>query len=234
MRQAIERLTRAVELDPEFALAHAELADCYALLNWYVEPPPPGGLATREAVCRCGPSKLIRIWPKRMRRSVLSDFTTIATGKTLNANCEKRFVLKPGIQVAHRWYAYSLSAMGRHEEAFAEMERAREISPQSPVIATAVANVLFLAGRFDDAIEQCHKALELDSGAVAAHTVLRWAYEKKGMHHEALAAFEQERVLPATRRRRARNERTCWPRSDDEMKRAQSSKRSWRGGRNNG
>jgi tetratricopeptide (TPR) repeat protein len=116
-------------------------------------------------------------------------------------------MLKPGIQVAHRWYAFSLSAMGRHEEAFAEIERARQISPQSPVLATAVANVLFLAGRFDDAIEQCHKALQLDSGAVSAHTVLRWAYEKKGMHHEALAAFEQERVFagetPTTNAKRA-------------------------------
>jgi tetratricopeptide (TPR) repeat protein len=42
MRQAIERLKRAVELDPEFALAYAEMADCYSLLNWYVEPPPAG------------------------------------------------------------------------------------------------------------------------------------------------------------------------------------------------
>ena len=41
MRQAIERLERAVELDPEYAIAHSELADCYAMLNWYVEPPPP-------------------------------------------------------------------------------------------------------------------------------------------------------------------------------------------------
>ena len=119
----------------------------------------------------------------------------------------KAIELKPGIQVAHRWYAFSLSAMGRHEEAFAEIERAREISPQSPVLATAVANVLFLAGRYDEAIEQCRKALELDSGAVSAHTVLRWAFEKKGMHNEALSAFEQERVFagdtPTTHIKRA-------------------------------
>ncbi len=67
--------------------------------------------------------------------------------------------------------------------------------------------VLFLAGRYDDAIEQCHKALDLDSGAVSAHTVLRWAYEKKGMHNEALSAFEQERVFagdtPTTHIKRA-------------------------------
>ena len=63
------------------------------------------------------------------------------------------------------------------------------------------------AGRYDDAIQQSMKALELDSGAVSAHTVLRWAYEKKGMHNEALAAFEQERVFagdtPTTNLKRA-------------------------------
>ena len=41
LRQGIERLERAVELDPEFGLAYSELADCYSLLNWFVEPPPP-------------------------------------------------------------------------------------------------------------------------------------------------------------------------------------------------
>ncbi len=97
--------------------------------------------------------------------------------------------------------------MGRHVEALAEMQRAREISPQSAIIASGVANVLFLAGRFDEAIDACRKALELDPGGVAAHTVLRWSYERKGMHAEALAAFEQERVFagdtPTTRAKRA-------------------------------
>ena len=97
--------------------------------------------------------------------------------------------------------------MGRHDEALAEMQRAREISPQSAIIASGVANVLFLGGRFDEAIDACRKALELDPGGVAAHTVLRWAYERKGMHAEALAAFEQERVFagdtPTTRAKRA-------------------------------
>jgi tetratricopeptide (TPR) repeat protein len=97
--------------------------------------------------------------------------------------------------------------MGRHDEAYAEIERARQISPQSAVIATAVANVLFLAGKFDEAIKQCRKSLELDPGAVAAHTILRWAYELKGMHNEVLTAFEQERSFagdtPTTHAKRA-------------------------------
>jgi serine/threonine protein kinase/tetratricopeptide (TPR) repeat protein len=206
MRQAIERLTRAVELDPEFALAHAELADCYSLLNWYVEPPPAEAwqLAKQSAV------RAVAADPELAEAHASLGFVKLHYDRDWEAaerELRQAILLKPGIQVAHRWYAFSLSAMGRHEEAFAEIERARQISPQSPVLATAVANVLFLAGRYDDTIEQCHKALELDSGAVSAHTVLRWAYEKKGMHTEALAAFEQERVFagetPTTHAKRA-------------------------------
>ncbi len=98
-------------------------------------------------------------------------------------------------------------ARARQSEAYAEIERARQISPQSAVIATAVANVLFLAGKFDESIVQCRKSLELDPGAVAAHTILRWAYELKGRAPEALAAFEQERSFagdtPTTHAKRA-------------------------------
>jgi tetratricopeptide (TPR) repeat protein len=206
LRQAIERLERAVHLDPEFAIAHSELADCYALLNWYVEPPPPAAWQrARQSALRA-----VEADPDLAEAHASLGFVRLHYDRDWDdaeRELRKAIELKPGAQVAHRWYAYSLSAMGRHEEAFTEMERAREISPQSPVLATAVANVLFFAGRYDDAIKQCRKALDLDFGGVAAHTVLRWAYEKKGMHSEALAAFDQERVFagetPTTRAKRA-------------------------------
>ncbi|HEU4511056.1 MAG TPA: protein kinase [Pyrinomonadaceae bacterium] len=192
--QAIDRLKHAVELDPEFARAHAELADCYALLNWYVEPPPVDAwkLAKQSAI------NAVTADPKLAEARASLGFVRLHYDRDWEgAERELRVAiqLKPGAQVAHRWYALSLSTMGRHEEALAEMKRAREISPQSAVLATAIANVLFLAGRYDEAIAECRRAMELDSGAVSVHTVLRWCYEKKGMHREALAAFEEERVF---------------------------------------
>ena len=206
LRQAIERLERAVELDPEFALAYSELADCYALLNWYVEPPPPEAWQrAREAAVRA-----VRSDPQLAEAHASLGFVRLHYDRDwIDAERElrKAIQLKPSNQVAHRWFAYSLSAMGRHDEAYSEIQKAREISPQSPVISTAVANVLFLASRFDDAIRQCRQALELDPGAVAAHTVLRWAYELKGMPNEALATYEQERSFagdtPTTQAKRA-------------------------------
>ena len=192
--QAIDRLRRAVELDPRFALAHSELADCYALLNWYVEPPPENSwpLAKQSAL------NAVAADPNLAEGHASLGFVRLHFDRDWEgAERELRSAiqLKPSAQVAHRWFAFSLSAMGRHQEAFAEMERAREISPQSAVLATAMANVLFLASRYDDAIAECHRAIALDPGAVSVHTVLRWCYEKKGMHREALAAFEQERVF---------------------------------------
>ncbi len=206
LRQAIERFERAIELDPHYAIAQAELADCYSLLNWYVEPPPPDAWEqAKDAATRA-----VNADPNLAEAHAALGFVKLHYDRDSYAaerEFRKAIVLKPGNQVAHRWYAYSLSAMGRHDEAYKEMERGRQISPQSAVIATGVANVLFLAGRFDDAIAQCRKALELDSGAVAAHTVLRWSYEQKGMHQEALATYEQERSFagdtPTTRAKRA-------------------------------
>jgi eukaryotic-like serine/threonine-protein kinase len=206
LRQAIERFERAIELDPQYAIALAELADCYSLLNWYIEPPPPEAWErAKDAAIRA-----VNADPELAEARAAMGFVKLHFDRDSYAaegELRKAIMLKPTNQVAHRWYAYSLSAMGRHEEAYTEMERGRQISPQSPVVATGVANVLFLASRFDDAIAAAQRALELDTGAVAAHTVLRWSYEQKGMHLEALATYEQERVFagdtPTTRAKRA-------------------------------
>jgi tetratricopeptide (TPR) repeat protein len=56
-------------------------------------------------------------------------------------------------------------------------------------------------------MEQCRKALELDSGSIPAHIILRWSYEMKGLCDEAFAVYEQERAFagetPNTRAKRA-------------------------------
>ncbi|HEX8336670.1 MAG TPA: tetratricopeptide repeat protein, partial [Pyrinomonadaceae bacterium] len=194
LRQAVERLERAVERDPRFASAWSELADCYALMNWYVDPPPAG--AWEKAVAAA-------------LRAVEADDTLAEAHASLGfvklyyerdwegaeRELSRAVELKPESAVARRWHAFNLSAMGRHDEAVTEIESARECAPRSPVVATGVANVLFLAGRFDEAIEQCQRALELDPGSMSTHIVLRWCYERKGMCDEALAVYEQERAF---------------------------------------
>ena len=210
--QGIERLERAVGIDQSFALAHSELADSYSLLNWYVEPPP------------------LNAWPRALEsalNAVAADPRLAEAHASLGfvrfhyerdwmaAESEFRLAIKlnPAIQVARRWHALNLSAMGRHEEALAEITRAQELAPRSTAVANAHANILFFAENFDACIAQCQKAMGLDPGSLSAHIILRWAYEMKSMCEEALAVYERERAFAGdsatTRAKRAHVMASC-------------------------
>ena len=194
LRQAVERLERAVERDPRFAMAWSELADCYALMNWYVEPPPAG--AWEKAVASA--LRAVEADDALAEAHASLGFVKLYYERDWEGaerELSRAVELKPESAVARRWHAFNLSAMGKHEEAAAEIERARECAPQSPVVATGVANVLFLAGRYDEAIEACQRSFEIDPGSMSTHIVLRWCYERKGMCDEALAVYEQERAF---------------------------------------
>ncbi|HEX8070474.1 MAG TPA: protein kinase [Pyrinomonadaceae bacterium] len=206
LRQAIDRLEKAVARDPQFALAYAELADCYALLNWYVEPPPAEAWARAKDAAQ----NAVRADDTLAEAHASLGFVMCHYDRDFEGaerELRRAVELQPDNAVARRWHAFNLSAMGRHDDALAEIRRAQEINPRSPVIATAVANILFLARRYDEAVAQCHRALELDPGSVAAHVVLRWACEMQGCHDEALAAYEQEAAFagdtPTTLAKRA-------------------------------
>jgi len=194
LRQGIERFERAVERDPQFALAYAEMADCYALLNWYVEPPPEGAWERARQAAR----RAVEADEQLAEAHASLGFVKLHYERDFKG-AEKEFrraiELKPDNPVAHRWRAFNLSAMGKYDEAISEIRRAQEISPRSPVIATAFANVLFFAERFTEASEQCQRSLELDPGSIPTHIVLRWTYEMRGMCKEALAVYEQERAF---------------------------------------
>ena len=212
LRQAVERLERAVKRDSRFALAWAELADCYALMNWYVEPPPEGAweLAVAAAL------RAVEADDSLAEAHASLGFVKLYYERDWEGaerELSRAVELKPESAVARRWHAFNLSARGRHEEAVAEIRRAEEVSPRSPVVATGVANVLFLAGRFGEAVEQCRRALELDPGSMSTHIVLRWCYEMQGMCDDALAVFEQERAFagdtPTTRAKYAHVLASC-------------------------
>jgi serine/threonine protein kinase/tetratricopeptide (TPR) repeat protein len=212
LRQGIERFERAVERDPQFSLAYAEMADCYALLNWYVEPPPEGAWEQARRAAR----RAVEADDQLAEAHASLGFVKLHYERDFDGaenEFRRAIELKPDNPVAHRWRAFNLSAMGRHEEAISEIRRAQEISPRSPVIATAFANVLFFAGRFQEANEQCQRSLELDPGSIPTHIVLRWTYEMRGMCKEALAVYEQERAfageMPNTRAKQAHVLASC-------------------------
>ncbi len=202
LRQAINLFQQSIELDDKFALADTGLADCFALLNWYQEPPPADAWENAQKFA----GRAVQL-DQNLAESHASyafiKFHYERDFKGAEDEFKQAIALKPNYATAHQWLAFLLSAEGRHDEALSEMRRAEQLEPRSAVISTGVANVLLYARRYDEAIQQAKRALELDPGSISAHVVLRWNYEKKNMTEDALGVYEKERVFagdtPTTR-----------------------------------
>ncbi len=84
--------------------------------------------------------------------------------------------LNPNLALAHRWYASYLRLMGRHDQAIAEITRARELDPLSPGVNATLGFLLLSAGRHDHARAALEKTLELDREYPYAYLYLGHVY----------------------------------------------------------
>jgi tetratricopeptide (TPR) repeat protein len=75
-----------------------------------------------------------------------------------------------------------LAALGRFDEALKEIRRAEELHPLSHAISVTVAVVLFVARKYDEAIDQLKKTLALEPNFASAHAWLGILYAATGRH----------------------------------------------------
>lgn len=194
LKKAIVQFSRAIELDPDFALAYVGLADTYALLSDYSLLPPRQAMPKAMAAAR----RALEI-----DETLTEAKTTLAYVSTFYgwewARAEERFKqaikLNQNYATAHHWYALYLAAVGRFERAIAEIRRALELDPLSLVINANLAIIFLYSGKYEEAIRQCRKTLDLDPDFGVAHLYLGLAYERAGRFDEAIAELQQARVL---------------------------------------
>jgi TolB-like protein/DNA-binding winged helix-turn-helix (wHTH) protein/Tfp pilus assembly protein PilF len=99
----------------------------------------------------------------------------------------RALALNPSNAVAHQYYGYYLSPMGRLDEAITEMKRARELDPLSPTMQHSLAATLYRAGRYDEALESFMQVPDGDANSEKRHRWMASIYERKGMYREAAA-----------------------------------------------
>ena len=74
-------------------------------------------------------------------------------------------------------------------------KRALDLDPASPAVSHSLAVQLYLARKFDRAIEQAHHTLEMDANFAISYAVLGEVYLAKGMYREGLSALEKYSAL---------------------------------------
>jgi serine/threonine-protein kinase len=191
LRKGIEYFNRAIDLDPNYALAYAGLSDTYALLGaaGYEVVPPEEAMARARAAA----AKAIEI-----DDTLAEAHTSIAVIKLqfdwdwVQAETEFRraIELKPNYALAHYWYSIYLMARGRHEESIAESRKASELDPLSMIVGVNVARAYYFARQYDAAIESSRQVIDLDNKFAWAYYFLGLSHLQKGAHGEAVANFQ--------------------------------------------
>ena len=87
---------------------------------------------------------------------------TTGTGPGAEREFRRGLELNPNDALGRNWHGGYLSLLGRHDEAIAEHERARELDPLSLIVNANLTRALYWARRYDEAIAQARKTLELD------------------------------------------------------------------------
>ncbi|UCC32202.1 MAG: tetratricopeptide repeat protein, partial [Phycisphaerales bacterium] len=194
LNKSLTLFRQAISLDPNLALGYAGIADAYVVMgSWNVlRPHEAYPEAKKEA------TKGVEIDETLAEAHV----SLAAVAKNYDwdfSGAEREFIraiqLNPGYATAYQWYAEHLAAMGRHEEAVAQMERALELDPLSLIIHVAYGRICYYARRYELAIDHCHKALQLDPNFTPAHLLLSFSYVQKGMFEEAVAASQKAKLF---------------------------------------
>jgi TolB-like protein/Tfp pilus assembly protein PilF/pimeloyl-ACP methyl ester carboxylesterase/predicted Ser/Thr protein kinase len=199
MAKALEYFEKAIERDPEYALAYVGLADYYLLLPVH-----------RNATPKLAYPKAKEAALKALELDDTSAEAHASLGHVQNSyywdweesekEYERAIELNPGYATAHQWYASHLSRMGRAEKAAEEFGKALELDPLSPAINHDFA-VFSLApsGQYDQAIDTLEKVIELEPGFGASHFSLGHLYLVKGMYKDALREFKKLREMSSDR-----------------------------------
>jgi TolB-like protein/Flp pilus assembly protein TadD len=185
-QKAIEYFQQAIDKDPGYAPAYAGLADTYISQSWF------GEVAPRVAVPRAKAAavKALDIDDGLAEAHVSLGFANCVYDWDWPAaatHFERALALSPGYVTAHSWHALYLTTLARTDEALTEAKRAFDLDPASPGMNQLMGIQFLYARRFDEAIDQFRKALEMDYHD--AHLGLGGAYAAKGMYREALVEF---------------------------------------------
>ena len=133
LTQSVEYFQQAIEKDPGYALAYAGLADSYAVLSSYSIMSPADSFPRARAAAR----KALEI-----DDGLAQAHANLGIGfgeydrdwSSAESEYKKAIALDPNYATAHHWYGLLLTALGRSDEALAELRRAAEIDPFSVVI----------------------------------------------------------------------------------------------------
>jgi tetratricopeptide (TPR) repeat protein len=159
LAEAVDLFQRAIELDPDFALAYVGLADTYTLQVGYAGFPQDEMSARSELAINKALELDDRLGEAYASLGLLKmDIDP----ESAEAAFKRALELNPNYASAHQWYFFLLGRFGRLEEALAHIKIAVELDPLSAIVNDNLAWAYLNLGRHDEAMAHFKKYIKID------------------------------------------------------------------------
>jgi len=190
LEKAIAYFGEAIRKDPDYALAHAGMADCYTLMGRHLYLPADDAFSK----ARDYSNRALEL------NDNLAEAHTSLAAVLMNYDwdwdaAEEQFRhaihLNPNYATAHYWHSVLLQTKGRLQESIAAAEKAQVLDPLSPVIGMGVAQTYLFSEQYDKGIAECRKYLEMNPNFVVAHDFLIHLYVHNGSFEKATSEAQK-------------------------------------------
>src|SRR5215470_2903355 len=193
--RSIQQFQHAIEIDPNYAAAHAALARAYAL------SPVSGLMSASEAMpkARDAASRAIAQDDSLAEAHSMMGFVKAHYEYDWPAaqhEYQKALQLNPSDSLAHLFYSNSyLSPLGRHDEAIAEMKTAIALDPFSARIQSFLGRTYVWARRYDDALAHLQNTTQMFPSFAIDHQRLAHLYAYREEYDKAISEETRARIL---------------------------------------
>jgi TolB-like protein/lipoprotein NlpI len=185
--KAIDSYKKAIDLDPNFALAYAATAEAYNSMGKNPDVPPKDCIPLAKAAA----TRALEIDPMLPQaHSALADSLALYDWDWAESerHFKKAMELDPNISYTHVAYGGSyLEPVGKPDEAVTELERAVSLEPLAMINNCILTTTYIYARKYDKALAQGRSTYDLDATFPFAPHWLGFALIANGKYEEAIA-----------------------------------------------
>ena len=187
MHQAIAYFERAIALDPNYALAYANMAIAYTEIAEIGAVPPSEAFPQARAAA----AKALDLDPTLAEAHSTAAYLKLCDFDWAGAErgFKRALELNPNSADTYDLYGRLCSAQRRFDEAISLLRRAQEMDPLAHRLD--VTTTLLRAGRYTEAAIGAESALAFEPELDRAHATLGWALLKNGNADAGLASLER-------------------------------------------
>jgi serine/threonine-protein kinase len=191
LKRAVDCFQKALDHDPQYALAYAGLGHAYGALAYYGLVAPSEGFPRARAAAE----RALQLDPKLADAHATLALERLFWGwdwKAAGESYERALKLDGEQPLILVMYSLYLSTRRRHDEAIAAARKARQLDPLSPFVGMGIGWAHHFAGHQDAVIREMSELLTLHPGLVEAGNALATAYNDAGRHEEAIAIMAKQ------------------------------------------